>query len=84
VLAQGARLEGVNWISGQRPTGPVQASVRIRYRHEGAAAVIEPDGGDGAIVRFEDPISAVSPGQAAVFDDGDEVLGGGWIAEAVR
>ena len=79
----GARLERVNWISGDVPAEPIFARVRIRYRHEGAPARIEstPDG--GARVFFDEPVAAVSPGQAAVFDLGDVVLGGGWIAAAL-
>jgi tRNA-specific 2-thiouridylase len=76
----GARLERVNWISGEVPAEPVEARVRIRYRHEGAAATIEPTPDGGARVTFAEPVSAVSPGQAAVFDAGEVVLGGGWIA----
>ncbi|TDJ21194.1 MAG: tRNA 2-thiouridine(34) synthase MnmA [Deltaproteobacteria bacterium] len=84
VMAKGARLERVNWISGETPDAPVRASVRVRYRHEGAAATIEPDGLGGAVVRFNEPVSAVSPGQAVVFDVGEEVLGGGWIVGSFR
>ena len=53
--------------------------VRVRSRHEGEWARVEaaPDG--GARVEFEAPVRAVSPGQAAVFYDGDTVLGGGLI-----
>ena len=61
------------------------ARVRVRYRHEGAAAKIEPAASATAHVHFEQPIQAVTPGQAAVFyaaDDSDVVLGGGWIAGA--
>jgi tRNA-specific 2-thiouridylase len=84
LLARGARLERVHWISGQVPREPVRASVRVRYRHEGAPAWIEAAPGGAAELRFEEPVAAVAPGQAAVFDQGDVVLGGGWIAAALR
>ncbi len=72
-------LERVRWIPFERPKGWLTASVRIRSSHEGAKAVIN-DRGDGtASVCFDEPQRAVTPGQAAVFYDGDHVLGGGWI-----
>jgi tRNA-specific 2-thiouridylase len=83
LLARGARLEGVNWIAGEAPRGAVRASVRVRYRHPGAPARVEPEPGGGARVVFDEPVPAVAPGQAAVFDRDAEVLGGGWIAEAL-
>jgi tRNA-specific 2-thiouridylase len=72
-------VRDVNWIVWERPAGPVEATVRIRYRHEPAPAVIEPLGGTAARVRFCQPQRAVTPGQAAVFYCGEQVLGGGWI-----
>jgi len=71
-------VDRVNWIQGQ-PSGPVEGNVKIRYAHPGAAAVIEPLEGGRASVRLVEPQRAVTPGQAAVFYDGDTVLGGGWI-----
>jgi tRNA-specific 2-thiouridylase len=78
LAVRGARLEGVTW-TGAPPSGPVDAAVRIRYRHPGAAARIEAPGDGSARVRFEAPVTALAPGQAAVFYDGERVLGGGWI-----
>jgi len=56
----------------------VPAQVKVRARHEGAAATIEVDGAL-ARVTFAEPVAAITPGQAAVFYDGERVLGGGWI-----
>ncbi len=81
--AQGARLERVNWIAGSPPAAPVRARVRVRHRHPGAEGWVTPQAGGEAVVRFDDPVIAVAPGQAAVFDAGDVVLGGGWIAESL-
>ncbi len=84
----GARVERVNWIAGSPPAAPVRARVKVRHRHSGAWAEIAPLDGvvqtefvDGVVqVHFDEPVRAVAPGQAAVFYDGDSVLGGGWIA----
>jgi tRNA-specific 2-thiouridylase len=70
----------VNWIEGTPPEGPIRATARIRHRHRDAAATITPEGRDAASVVFDEPQMAVTPGQAAVFYRGDEVIGGGWIA----
>jgi tRNA-specific 2-thiouridylase len=43
---------------------------------------VTPDGHDGASVSFEDPQMAITPGQAVVFYDGADVVGGGWIDKA--
>lgn len=82
LLARQARLEGVHWIQGRGPATPIRARVRVRYRDTGAPAVIEPGPQGSARLEFESPVAAVAPGQAAVFDRGDVVLGGGWIAAA--
>lgn len=69
----------VNWMSGDVPSGPIRAHTRIRYRHREAPATVTPAGNDGATVVFDEPQSAITPGQAVVFYDGEVVIGGGWI-----
>ncbi|MBI2222084.1 MAG: tRNA 2-thiouridine(34) synthase MnmA [Acidobacteria bacterium] len=69
----------VNWIEGAPPAAPIRADVQIRYRHREAPATITPLDGARARVEFDDPQPAITPGQATVFYDGDEVVGGGWI-----
>ncbi len=73
----GLTARDVNWISGEPRAG--EALVQIRSGHPGAPARVEPLEGGRARVAFAEPQRAVTPGQAAVFYDGDEVLGGGWI-----
>jgi tRNA-uridine 2-sulfurtransferase len=67
----------VNWISIAPPAGPVRAQVKIRNKHEAAQATLYP--GERIEVAFDQPQRAVTPGQGAVFYDGEVVLGGGWI-----
>lgn len=72
----------VNWISIPGLASPRRITVKIRSRAEEAGAMIHPlddDRDGGVMVRFEEPQRAVTPGQAAVFYDGEIVVGGGWI-----
>lgn len=73
------RATGVNWVSISRPETPLRCQVRIRNQHAPAPACVSPQGERDAVVRFEQPQRAVTPGQAAVFYDGDFLLGGGTI-----
>jgi tRNA-specific 2-thiouridylase len=79
------RANRVNWISISELTAPMRVKIKIRHRHEPAWATLEAlrpaDSEDGAEVRavFDEPQRAVTPGQSAVFYDGDEVVGGAWI-----
>ena len=72
-------VRDVNWIALPHLAEPTEATVKIRYRHDPAPAWIEPTGPTSVRVRFHAAQRAVTPGQAAVFYRGDEVLGGGWI-----
>jgi tRNA-specific 2-thiouridylase len=83
LLAGGAELEGVSFVAGAAPHEPIPAQVQVRHRDPGAPGRVEALPGGRARVRFERPVRAVAPGQAAVFYDGDRLLGGGWIAAAV-
>ncbi len=76
--APGCAVTGAHWIA-EPSGGRFTCAVQIRYRHRpcGAAVTIGKDGGIG--VAFDTPQFAPAPGQAAVFYDGDRVLGGGWI-----
>jgi tRNA-specific 2-thiouridylase len=74
------RARRVNLISVDDLHEPMRVSVKIRHRHEPAAAMIAKVGSDEIVVTFEEPQRAITPGQAAVFYEGDIVVGGGWIA----
>jgi tRNA-specific 2-thiouridylase len=69
----------VNWISGDTPNAALRAHARIRYRHREAAATVTPIDGNRVSVAFDEPQSAITPGQAVVFYEGECVIGGGWI-----
>ena len=73
------RVRRVNLIAVEDLREPLRVTVKIRHRHEPAPAMIEKTGADEALVTFDNPQRAITPGQAAVFYDGDVVVGGGWI-----
>jgi len=86
-------VAGVDDLGPQVPSvrlGPTAATaihdttVKIRYNHPGTRATVTPLEQQRARVRLCEPQKAVTPGQAAVFYDGDVVLGGGWICRQVR
>ena len=75
------RVRDVNWIRPMEAGDDLDAQVKIRHNHPGSAARVEAFGDSGALVEFREPQRAITPGQAAVFYDGDEVVGGGWISQ---
>ncbi len=74
----------VNWIREAQEGEKLEADVKIRNKHVAARARVEARSGGDALVEFLSPQRAITPGQAAVFYDGDEVLGGGWIARVLE
>jgi tRNA-uridine 2-sulfurtransferase len=73
------RARRVNLISVTALDDSMRVAVKIRHKHQPAPATIESSGSDQVLVTFDDPQRAITPGQAAVFYDGDTVVGGGWI-----
>ena len=73
--------KGVNWVAFDAPEEPVRAEVKVRYRHEPAAATIYALEDSRARIVFDEPQRAITPGQATVFYDSEEVIGGGWIVK---
>ncbi|MEM6369117.1 MAG: tRNA 2-thiouridine(34) synthase MnmA [Myxococcota bacterium] len=80
LAAHWLRAERVTWTRSVAPVEPFEALVQIRYRDPGTPATVHPMP-EGAEVRFGQAVRAVAPGQATVFRVGEEVVGGGWIAE---
>jgi tRNA-specific 2-thiouridylase len=70
---------GVNWIAGEPPVSGARVTAQIRYRHREAPAALQPLPDARVRVTFDAPQTAVAPGQAVVFYDGESVVGGGWI-----
>ncbi len=71
----------VHWISEEAPPGDEEVEVQVRYKTRPVKARVREAPGGCAEVVFSRPEKAVTPGQAAVFFRGEEVLGGGWIKE---
>jgi tRNA-uridine 2-sulfurtransferase len=79
LLSVNCKVNNINWIN-QKPNVPIDVHTRVRYRHHAAASILFPVNDHTAKVRFKKPQYAITPGQCAVFYQGNEVLGGGWIA----
>jgi tRNA-specific 2-thiouridylase len=73
------RTHRTNLISVDDLHQPMRVTAKIRHRHEAAPATLEKSGADELLVTFDEPQRAITPGQAAVFYDGEIVVGGGWI-----
>ena len=71
--------EDVNWIPFDAPPAPLRCRAKIRYHAAPASCTVTPLPGGRAAVVFDEPQRSVTPGQSAVFYDGDRVLGGGII-----
>lgn len=82
LYAQGLVARDLHWVQGKPPAARFSAEVQVRYRAAPVPAEVELRG-DEAWVRLAKPVRAVTPGQAAVFYRGEEVLGGGIIARSL-
>src|SRR5262245_39681699 len=82
LMTRGLIAGRVCWVDSC-PTQEVMATVKIRYRHPAIPSRIVAQAGERAEVWFQESYPAVTPGQAAVFYDGERVLGGGWIERAL-
>jgi tRNA-specific 2-thiouridylase len=79
----GLMARSVHWLDA--PSGAeLEAEVQIRYRASAVACVIRQRDDQACELRFKEPVAAVTPGQAAVFYRGEQLIGGGWIERALR
>ena len=81
LLTNGLVASQINWLIDVPQT--IQCEAKIRYRHNACPAFVETTRDGEAVVRFDDPQTAVTPGQAVAFYDGTRVLGGGWIEKRI-
>lgn len=72
-------VKDVNWLLGDAPAPQTRAEVKIRYHSKPHAALIMVEVGNRAVIEFDEPVRDATPGQFAVFYDGDVLLGGGEI-----
>ncbi|MCP9765066.1 tRNA 2-thiouridine(34) synthase MnmA [Lacihabitans soyangensis] len=66
------------------PEGGLQTVTKIRYKDKGQSAFIKQIEADKIEAHFDESVAAIAPGQAAVFYEGDDVIGGGWILKNFR
>jgi tRNA-specific 2-thiouridylase len=78
LLTRSCRIDQISWINDP-PGSSMKVLVRVRYRHTPVPGILVPENDSGARIMFQEPQSAVTPGQGAVLYQADEVLGGGWI-----
>lgn len=78
-LTHTLRANELNFMSIEDLTEPMRVFAKIRYNHKGAWCTVEKTGEDEITCTFDEPIRAVTPGQAVVLYDGEYVLGGGTI-----
>lgn len=81
VLAHGLAAEEANWLIDPPVDGPVRCEAKIRSNSPAAPATVRALDADRLVVRFDACERAISPGQAVVCYQGDELIGGGWISE---
>ncbi|MCL4114079.1 UNVERIFIED_CONTAM: hypothetical protein GTU68_014992 [Idotea baltica] len=79
LLEQKMRVRGVNLVKYPTLAEDTQALTKIRYKDRGEMSTVHPVDDNHVDVIFHEHVKAIAPGQSAVFYEGDDVLGGGWI-----
>ena len=81
--SRGLVADRLNFIAVEELTKPMRADVKIRFRAKEQPATVTPNGDGTVTVIFDEPQRSVTPGQGAVFYDGDIIIGGGRIIKAI-
>lgn len=76
-------VKDVNWISGDLPSAPIKVQVKIRYKSDFRDAKITPLQDQKVLIELEESVRDATPGQFAVFYQGNELLGGGEIEKSM-
>lgn len=79
LATSGIQVHDINWLSN-RSSDSFRCEVKVRYRQKSEPCMVQVQSETNAVIHSDAPIFGVAPGQAAVFYDGDRVLGGGWIS----
>ncbi|GAB4031802.1 tRNA 2-thiouridine(34) synthase MnmA [Spirosoma gilvum] len=84
LLRDGMIVSKLNLQKYDRIAEPLETVTKVRYKDSGTSATISQTSDDRIEVLFNEGVSAIAPGQAAVFYEGDDVVGGGWIMKSFR
>jgi tRNA-specific 2-thiouridylase len=84
LMSVGLIAQQLHWVDREPLTAPLRCTVKTRYRQADIPCLLTPLDADRIDVRFDEPVAAVTPGQSAVFYQGEICLGGGIIEERLR
>lgn len=84
LLRDGMIVSKLNLQKYARLNEPIRTVTKVRYKDAGTPATVRQTANDQIEVHFDEGVSAIAPGQAAVFYEGDDVVGGGWIMKSFR
>ena len=84
LLRDGMLVSKLNLQKYARIEQPIETVTKVRYKDAGTPATVIQENDNQIRVLFHEGVSAIAPGQAAVFYQGDDVVGGGWIMKSFR